>query len=114
MEECMNKAKGKPWVQLQYHQVQNSNMGINMVKNLSTNFIMVLLFCWILAGFTKNTFGKTFLASIFLGLIVFLHGTYTQHIWYEMFDVGAHFADYMISWSLTGIWLGWWLNKRKV
>ncbi len=109
----MQQTQGKPWVQLQYHQSQNTNMVINMVKNLVTNFIMVLLFCWILAGFTKNTFGKTFLAAIFLGLIIFLHGTYTQHIWYEMFDVGAQFTDYMVSWGLTGLWLGWWLNRRK-
>jgi hypothetical protein len=75
---------------------------------------MVLLFCWIMAGFTVNTFGKTFLAAIFTGLIIFLHGAYTVHIWYETFDLAAHFTDYFVSWALTGIWLGWWLNRKKV
>jgi hypothetical protein len=92
----------------------DANMGANMVKNLVTNFIMVLFFCWIISGYTVNNFGKTFLASIFTGLIVFLHGAYTTHIWYVTFDLGAHFADYIISWSITGIWLGWWLNRTKV
>jgi hypothetical protein len=114
MEQQQEQSKDKPWVQIFYHKSLNTNMGINMVKNLITNFIMVLLFCWILAGFTRNTFGKTFLASIFLGLIIFLHSSYTQYIWYEIFDLGAHFADYLISWGLTGIWLGWWLNRKKV
>jgi len=110
----MEKSKGKPWVQLQYHTSLDANMSANMVKNLVTNFIMVLFFCWIISGYTVNNFGKTFLASIFTGLIVFLHGAYTTHIWYVTFDLGAHFADYIISWGITGIWLGWWLNRTKV
>ena len=111
---AMDKYEGKPWAQIFYHASMNENMGVNMVKNLITNFVMVLLFCWIIAGYTANTFGKTFLAAIFTGLIIFLHGAYTVHIWYQMFDLSAHFADYLVSWGLTGIWLGWWLNRRKI
>lgn len=110
----MEKAKGKPWAQIFYHTSHDTNMGADMVKNLVTNFIMVLLFCWILAGYTANTFGKTFLASLFLAVIIFLHATYTVHIWYYVFDLSAHFVDYFVSWGLTGIWLGWWLNRDKV
>jgi hypothetical protein len=113
MKALAEKSTGKPWAQIAYHKSLNTSMGVNMIKNLVTNFFMVLLFCWIIAGYTANSFGKTFLASIFTGLIVFLHGAYTVHIWYETFDLGAHFADYVISWGLTGIWLGWWLNRRK-
>lgn len=114
MNALSEKSSGKPWVQIYYHTSLNTNMGVNMIRNFVTNFIMVLLFCWIVAGFTVNTFGKTFLAAIFTGLIVFLHGSYTQHIWYETFDLGAHFTDYFVSWAITGIWLGWWLNRNKV
>src|SRR5690242_16592270 len=46
----MEKSKGKPWVQLQYHTSLDANMSANMVKNLVTNFIMVLFFCWIISG----------------------------------------------------------------
>ncbi len=107
------KAGGKPWIQIFYHSSMNTNMGANMAINLIVNIIMVCLFCWIISGYAKNSMGKTFLAAIFLGLIIFLHGAYTIHIWYETFDLTAHFADYMVSWALTGIWLGWWLNRRK-
>lgn len=110
----MERSKNKPWAQILYHKSFNSNMGVDMVKNLITNFIMVLLFSWIIAGYTANSFAKTFLASIFLALIIFLHSSYTQHIWYEMFDLSAHFIDYFVSWILTGVWLGWWLNRKKV
>ncbi len=114
MEHSQKNAMGKPWAQIFYHTSLNTNMGVNMVKNLVTNFLMVLFFCWIISGYTANSFGKTFLAAIFTGLIIFLHGAYTIHIWYETFDIEAHFADYLVSWGLTGIWLGWWLNRRKL
>jgi hypothetical protein len=114
MADQQAQASGKPWAQIFYHKSLNTNMGINMLRNLVTNFIMVLLFCWIVAGFTYNTFGKTFLAAMFTGLIIFLHGAYTVHIWYETFDLAAHFTDYFVSWAITGIWLGWWLNRKKV
>jgi hypothetical protein len=114
MESSQKEAMGKPWAQVYYHTTQDTNMGINMVKNLVTNFFMVLFFCWIVSGYTANSFGKTFLAAIFVGLIIFLHASYTEYIWYKTFDLTAHLTDYLVSWGLTGLWLGWWLNRRKV
>ena len=113
MESAQEASMDKPWAQIFYHKSLNTNMGINMVKNLITNFIMVLFFCWIISGYTANSFGKTFIAALLTGLIIFLHGAYTIHIWYETFDLQAHLADYLVSWGLTGIWLGWWLNKKR-
>jgi hypothetical protein len=113
MESAQEAAMDKPWAQVFYHKSLNTNMGINMVRNLITNFIMVLFFCWIISGYTANSFGKTFIAALLTGLIIFLHGAYTIHIWYETFDLQAHLADYLVSWGLTGMWLGWWLNKKR-
>ena len=113
MESALEASMGKPWAQILYHKSLDTNMGINMVKNLIINFIMVLFFCWIISGYAANSFGKTFIAALLTGLIIFLHSAYTIHIWYETFDLQAHLADYLVSWGLTGIWLGWWLNRRK-
>ena len=112
-KKSMEDAIGKPWAQIYYHKSLDSSMPINMAKNLVTNIIMVMLFCWIISGYNANSSTKTFLAAIFTGLIVFFHGAYTQHIWYESFDLGAHLADYLVSWGLVGLWLGWWLNRGK-
>lgn len=114
MESLAETHKDKPWAQVYYHTKLNTNMGINMLKNLVINVLMVLFFCWIISGYASNNFGKIFLASLLTGLIIFLHASYTEHIWYETFDLEAHFFDYMFSWGATGIWLGWWLNKKKV
>ena len=113
MQSLAERSMGKPWAQVYYHSSLNTNMGINMLKNLVTNVLMVLFFCWIVSGYTTNSFGKTFVASLLIGVIIFLHASYTEHIWYETFDLEAHFFDYMFSWGATGIWLGWWLNRKK-
>lgn len=113
MQELEEKSKDKPWAQVLYHAAYDTNMGVNMVKSLITNFIMVLLFCWLIAGFTYNSFGKTFLASLFVGFIIFLHASYIENIWYKTFDLTAHFIDFLLSWCVTGLWLGWWLNRKK-
>ncbi len=116
--EEMNKldasAQGKPWVQIQYHTSYHASMPMNMFRNFVANFFMVLFFCWIISGYTSNSAGKTFLAALLVGLIIFFHASYTEHIWYETFDLTGHLIDYLVSWGLTGIWLGWWLNRKKV
>lgn len=116
MKECqehMKNAIGKPWAMVVYHTSMKDNMGSNMLRNLVVNILAIWLLCSILAGITVNTFGKTFLACLFTGLIIFLQGPYVMHIWYESFDIWAHLADYVISWTLVGLWLGWFLNRRK-
>lgn len=114
MQSLDEKMKGKPWALIQYHKSYDASMVMNMIKNLITNILIVLFFCWVLSGYTANSFGKTFLAAIFTGFIIFLQSSYVMHIWYDSFDLQASFTDYLVSWALTGIWLGWWLNKKKV
>lgn len=109
MEET---SMGKPWAQIYYHSRYNASMGVNIIKALITDIITVLLFCWVVAGFTANSFGKTFLAALFTSLIVFLNANYIVYIWYETFDIKSYLIDYLISWGLTGLWLGWWLNRK--
>lgn len=116
MEECKKQMQdriGKPTAQVIYHTAMKDNMMSNMVWNLLVNIIAVWLLCWILSGITMNSFGKTFMASLFTGLIIFLQGPYVMHIWYGSSDITAHLADYLVSWGLVGLWLGWLLNRKK-
>jgi hypothetical protein len=114
MQALEDRSKGKPWAQIYYHTSLDSNMPLNMFRNLVTNVLMVLFFCWIVSGYTVNSFSKTLIAALLVGFIVFLHASYTEHIWYQTFDLMAHLTDYLVSWGFAGIWLGWWLNKRRV
>jgi len=113
MKKLNETSKGKPWVQIQYHRTLNTNMPMNMFRSFATNFFIVLFFCWIIAGYSTNSFGKTFIAALLTGFIIFLHASYIEHVWYETFDLSGHLIDYMVSWGITGIWLGWWLNRKR-
>lgn len=114
MQQAMDSMKGSPWATISYHKTMNSDMYGNMGKNLLTDIVTVLLLCIIISGFATYRFANIFIASLFTGLIVFMNAHYTTHIWYELFDISAHFVDALVSWSLCGIWLGWYFSKQGV
>lgn len=112
MEKQMEEKKGKPWAMIQYHKALDISMGGNMARGAIVNIIMVALLCWILLKISPASFGNTFLACLFTGIIIFINAPYTSHIWYKTADIWAHLGDALIGWGLCGIWLGWWLNKK--
>ena len=117
MDEAMalwDSAKGKPWAIISYHQSMDTNMVMNMVRGLIVDIIAVALLCWILVRINQPTFNTILLGSLFTGLIVFLNAPYTKHIWYESFDIWAHFADAVVGWSIVGLWLGYWLRRKPM
>ncbi|MFT4153972.1 hypothetical protein [Parafilimonas sp.] len=96
-EDAMNK----PWAQIACHKSYNAGMGVNIAKALITDIIIVLFFCWIISGFTANSFGKTFLAALLTALIISLYSNYVIHIWYQAFDLEANVTDNLVSWGIT-------------
>jgi hypothetical protein len=118
MDEAMKigeKSLGKPWAIIQYHasyQFTMNGMYMNMLKGLLCSMLIVALLCWILSKWAKLSFGSVFIASLFVGMIVFLNEPFNQHIWYPSFDIKAHLIDAVVSWGLCGIWLGWWMPRK--
>jgi hypothetical protein len=113
MEKEMKNNQGKPWMQIQYHKEMNMNMGMNIVRGLLTDIVMVALLCWILMKMTDSGFGKILMACLITGIIVFLNSPYTIHIWYPKADLNAHLLDAVVSWGLCGLWLGWYLPEKN-
>ncbi len=112
-EKAMKASEGKPWASLQYHTAWQNNMVMNMVRGLVINIILVFLFCWLIKRMNAPGFNTILLSALFVGMIVFLNAHYTNFIWYETFDIWAHLGDAVVSWGLTGLWLGWWLRRNK-
>ena len=115
MEEAMKSMKeniGKPWAIISYHKEMKSNMVMNMIRGLLVNMIAVALLCWILLKLNPPTFQTIFLSSLFTGIIIFLNIPYTQHIWYETFDLYAHLIDALICWGVVGLWLGYYFRGK--
>lgn len=116
MEATMKAYDGKPWARVEYHNIARNSTGdmvMNMVRGFLVDFIMVLLFCWLIAKMTAPSFGTILTSTLFVGLIAFLFEPYTGSIWYEFFDIWAYLLDAIAAWGLTGLWLGWWLRRGR-
>jgi hypothetical protein len=111
MNQYMKDAQGQPWAIISYHKNMDMNMGMNILRVLIVNIIMIGLFCWILSKIPNLTFSRVLLISLIMGFIVFLNAPYTTHIWYETFDLTASLIDALAGWGLTGLWLGWWFTR---
>jgi len=86
-------------------------MFMNMGRSLLVNILIIGMLCWLLMKLPTPSFGTVFIGTLGAGLIIFLHAPYTMHIWYGSFDLMAHFTDAIVSWGVTGLWLGWWLRR---
>lgn len=113
MEKITNSHIGKPWATIQYHANLEYNMGTSMARAFAVNILLAWLVCWILGKFAHNNFTTTLTACLIVGFIVYLNGAYTSHVWYHLFDIRAFLIDAIAMWGVTGIWLGWWLNRKK-
>ena len=115
MEKQMKEMEGKPWAQVMYHKSMPgmNAMFMNMGRSFLVDFVVVLLLCWLLGKITSPSFGTIFMGSVGTGLIVFLNAPYMLHIWFGSYDLNAHLIDALVSWGVTGLWLGWWLRRAK-
>lgn len=112
-EKFVAEAGGKPWAMIQYHHDMEMNMTLNMVRGFLINIIMVAMLAWLLVRLMADSFSIILTACLITGLIVFFNAHYTNFIWYQTFDIWAHFIDAIVSWGLTGLFLGWWLLRDK-
>lgn len=112
-EAAMKTMEGKPWAVIQYHQSNNMNMGSNMIRGLIVDFLIIGFFCAIISRMNALNFIAVLISSLFVGMIIFFYGPYTNHIWFKGFDLMAHFVDAIVSWGAVGFWLGWLYGKKK-
>lgn len=105
---------GKPWYHLQYHKAMNTNMGLNIVRSLVVDFIVVALLAWLLLQLRRRSLANAVKAAVAVGVISFLVEPYTYYIWYSGFDIWGSLADGIIPWLLIGSWLGWYLRDKTV
>jgi hypothetical protein len=110
VEAYMKSAEGKPWAQIYYHKSMSMAMGMNMARNLIADILAVAFLCWILLKMGNPSFQTIVISSFGVGLIAFLTGIYSFAIWYET-KVFADLLDSVLEWTVTGLWLGWWLRK---
>ena len=84
-----------------------------MIRGLIVDMLIVAFFCTIISRMNALNFLAILISALFVGMIVFFNVPYTNHIWYQGFDLMAYFYDSIISWALVGIWVGWLYGKKK-
>ena len=116
MKASMKKTDGKPWAKIEYHNVAENSMNammMNMIRVFLVNFVIVLLFIWLVSKMAAPSFQTILKAALVVGIIAFLNEPYTGFIWYKTFDIWAYFLDAIVAWGLTGLWLAWWLRRGR-
>ncbi|MFZ1702809.1 MAG: hypothetical protein WAT79_00605 [Saprospiraceae bacterium] len=106
----VESASGKPWAQVYYHASFETSMSGNMIRGFVTDIVIVFLLCWLLLQVKVRSFKDTLLITIAIGLIGYLAGTYSDHIWFETPSM-AHLIDAIVGFGLVGSWLGWYLKN---
>ncbi|MBK8501934.1 MAG: hypothetical protein IPL46_06855 [Saprospiraceae bacterium] len=109
-QAIMEQSVGKPWAQVFYHKAMNYNMGMNMFRALVADILAGFLLCWVLLKFAHLDLKTCVLASLAIGLTGYLSISYLNGVWFELKTM-PDLIDVLVSWSLVGVWLGWWLNK---
>ncbi len=110
MTEMAEQYEGKPWAIISYRDSLSSAMGMNLFRGWATSFVAALLLTWLLLQFAELNMSRSIMASVTIGLIGYLTIPYLKSVWFEGSSWGD-LIDAIVSWGLTGAWLGWWLKK---
>ncbi len=108
--EYQKNAVGKPWAKVNYRSSFNVNMGMNMIRGFAMDFLAALMLCWILLKIPNVSFVDVLMSSLAVGLIGYFTGPYINNVWFETSSIGD-LIDALVSWGLTGAFLGWWLRR---
>lgn len=113
MEAFTKSLEGKPWAMVRFYQAYEIDMGSNMARGLIVNILLAILLIWVIRNLKNPSKGLILKLSLVVGFIAFMNISYTEHIWYPVFDLRAQLIDAFVSWGLCGVWLGYWMTKRS-
>ena len=106
----MEKAAGKPWAKISYHGSLDTGMAMPMIRSFGADLVAAWLLLWVLLQFRELSVARSVAASLAVGGIAFLTIPYLDSVWFENTSV-YHLVDWLVQWSLIGLWLGWWLKR---
>lgn len=113
-QDMMKSMEGKPWATVIYHKSLSTDMTMMMIRGFLVNVFLVISLIYILTRGSIPIARRVFSGSVALGLLTFLWGPYTGHIWFELpwHMIWGDLIDALVAWGLCGLWLGWWLNRK--
>jgi hypothetical protein len=112
MEAYTKSIQGKPWAMIRYYQAYEIDMTSNMLRGFAANILLVILVIWLIRQLKNPSKGLILSVCLVVGFIAFTNISYTEHIWYPLYDLRAQLVDAFVSWGLCGLWLGYWMTKK--
>lgn len=101
---------GKPSAIINYTTSSTNNMGMNMLRGILANILIMYLFITLLSKTNVTGFKNIFAVSLTIGLIGFFNHAYTNYIWYHGTDIFMDWLDAVMGWGFVGVWLGKYLK----
>lgn len=101
---------GKPMAILDYKVSNDANMGMNILRGILVNILIMYLFITLLRRSSLTNFKSILFASLIVGFIGFLNHAYTNYIWYHSTDIFIDLVDAFVGWGFSGVWLGYYLK----
>jgi len=115
MEEKAKEMEGKPWAAVIYHKEYHMNIAMRTTRALLVDLFLAVSLIYVLTRGGVVPFpSRVFSASVAWGLAFFLAGQYMGHVWFDLpwHMITGDLIDNVVAWSLCGIWLAWWLNRK--
>lgn len=115
MQEQIKQMEGKPWAFVIYHPSHESNMARRMIRGFLVDWFLVFTLIYILTRAGTPASLRVLAGSVAVGLFCFLWGPYTGHNWFDLPNgmIMGDLIDGIVAWGLCGIWLGWWLTRKR-
>jgi hypothetical protein len=97
-----------------YRRQAKIDMVVPMIRGFLVDLFLVISLIYILTRNGIPIARRIFSGSVALGLFVWLWTDYMGHIWFQLpwSMICGDVIDSLVAWSLCGLWLGWWLNRR--
>lgn len=113
--EALGKTmNGKPFATITYRTSYEFNMVGPIIRGFLIDLFLVFSLIYILTRGGTPSPTRIFAGSVAIGFFTWLAGPYTGYNWFQLpFNaITGHLIDAIVGWSLVGIWLGWWLNRK--
>lgn len=116
MKQQMENMEGKPYAMVTYVSSYENNMVRSMIRGFLIDLFLVYLVIFILTRAGNPVFVNWILGAVSIGFFTWLWGPYTAHNWFQMpwEAITGHLIDAIAAWALCGIWLGWYMNRKKM
>lgn len=113
MEKLGAASAGKPWAVISYHHSMDMSMTGNILIGLACNILIAFLLVWLFSKMKSLSFGSIFISCLIVGLIAFFTYPHPMHLWYKVPGIQIELLDAVAAFGLAGIWLGWYLPRKK-